>query len=89
MMAASPDDGPALAPIRLRDMGAFHVGGHDLALGGLPRRELVMAEGGQPVALDPNGTYRVEQMYAQYFLSEPPNGRPPLAPRRPVRCPTR
>ncbi|ALX85852.1 hypothetical protein APT56_23200 [Achromobacter denitrificans] len=79
MMAAPLDDGAALAPIRLRDMGAFHVGGRDLALSGLPRRELIMAEGGQPVALDPNGTYRVEQMYAQYFLSEPASGRPPLA----------
>ena len=50
MMAAALDDGAALAPIRLRDMGAFHVGGRDLALSGLPRRELVMAEGGRPAA---------------------------------------
>ena len=55
----------ARAPIRLRDMGSFHVGGRDARLSGLPRREVVMAEGGQPVALDPNGTSRVEQMYAQ------------------------
>lgn len=68
-----------LPPIRLRDMGSFHVGGHDVRLSGLPPRELVMAEGGQPVVLDPNGTYRVEQMYAQYFLSEPASGRAPLA----------
>ena len=80
MMAASPDDGPALAPIRLRDMGAFHVGGHDLALGGLPRRELVMAEGGQPVALDPNGTYRVEQMYACLLYTSPAGERGRICP---------
>ncbi|KAG1449393.1 hypothetical protein G6F57_016644 [Rhizopus arrhizus] len=60
-------------------MGAFHVGGHDVRLSGLACREVVMAEGGQPVSLDPNGTYRVEQMYAQYFLAEPASGRPPLA----------
>lgn len=37
-----------------------------------------MAEGGQPVQLNPNGDYVVEQMYVQYFLPEAPNGRPPL-----------
>ncbi|MDH2050614.1 hypothetical protein [Achromobacter marplatensis] len=73
------DDAGAPPPIRLRDMGSFHVGGHDVRLSGLACREVVMAEGGQPVSLDPNGTYRVEQMYAQYFLAEPASGRPPLA----------
>ncbi|OZI77892.1 hypothetical protein [Bordetella genomosp. 12] len=68
-----------LKPLRLRDMGAFHVGGRDIELRGLPRREVVLAEGGQPVPLNPNGHYRVEQMYAQYFLCDPPNGREPLA----------
>jgi len=79
MMAQVTGAAPALPPIRLRDMGAFHIGGRDILLAGLPRRELVMAEGGQPVQLDPNGTYRVEQMYAQYFLAEPASGRPPVA----------
>ena len=78
-MAQVTGAAPALPPIRLRDMGAFHIGGRDILLAGLPRRELVMAEGGQPVQLDPNGTYRVEQMYAQYFLAEPASGRPPVA----------
>lgn len=64
--------------IRLRDMGSFHVGGRDVVLTGLPAREVILAEGGQPVALNPNGRYRVEQMYAQYFLCDPPNGREPL-----------
>ncbi len=81
MMAAAShqNDLEEPGPLRLRGMGSFHVGGREASLSGLPRREVVMAEGGQPVALDPNGTYRVEQMYAQYFLADPPNGRPPIA----------
>ncbi len=65
-------------PLRLRDMGSFHVGGRRVVLDGLPARELVMAEAGQPVRIDPNGTYHVEQMYAQYFLPEARSGRVPL-----------
>jgi len=64
--------------LRLRDMGAFHVGGREIELRGLPPRELLMAEGGQPVRVDPNGHYRVEQMYAQYFLADPAPDRPPI-----------
>jgi pimeloyl-ACP methyl ester carboxylesterase len=59
-------------------MGSFHTAGRKVTLSGLPVREALMAEGGQPVRLDPNGDYVVEQMYVQYFLPEAPNGRPPL-----------
>lgn len=59
-------------------MGSFHVGGRTVQVTGQPVREWLMAEGGQPVRIDPNGTYVVEQMYAQFFLPEPPSGRPPL-----------
>ncbi len=65
-------------PIRLRDMGSFHVGGRQVMLDGLPVRMQLMAEGGEPVRIDPNGCYTVEQMYAQYFLCEPSNGRLPV-----------
>ncbi|WP_189612266.1 hypothetical protein [Pigmentiphaga litoralis] len=69
---------PGAFPLRLRGMGAFHVGGREVELSGLPVRELLMAEGGQPVRIDPNGRYLVEQMYAQYFLADPDAGRLPL-----------
>ena len=68
----------ATVPLRLRGMGAFHVGGRDVELSGLPVREHLMAEGGQPVRIDPNGRYVVEQMYAQYSLADPDAGRLPL-----------
>jgi pimeloyl-ACP methyl ester carboxylesterase len=69
---------PIAFPLRLRGMGAFHVGGREVELSGLPVRDLLMAEGGQPVRVDPNGRYIVEQMYAQYFLADPDAGRLPL-----------
>lgn len=37
-----------------------------------------MSEGGEPVKIDPNGTYVVEQMYVQYFLPQQSNGKGPL-----------
>lgn len=57
-------------PLRLRDMGSFHVGGQPVVLQGQPATRQVLAAGGEPVLLDPNGTYWVGQMYAQYFLPE-------------------
>lgn len=66
------------APICLRAMGSFHVGGRTVRLENQPRCERVMSAGGQPVSLDFNGTYLVEQMYVQYFLPERANGQGPL-----------
>jgi len=65
-------------PLRLRDMGAFHVGGQALRLQGQPSTREVLAAGGEPVLLDPNGSYWVGQMYAQYFLPETPGRATPL-----------
>jgi pimeloyl-ACP methyl ester carboxylesterase len=77
MSINDPGDGRE-GPIRLRDMGSFHTAGRSVSLSGLPVRELVLAEGGTPVRSNPNGHSIVEQMYAQYFLPEQPNGRGPL-----------
>jgi pimeloyl-ACP methyl ester carboxylesterase len=74
--------GPALAqskePIRLRDMGSFHVGGRYIEVKGQPVKEVVFTPGGVPAKIDPNGTYQVEQMYVQYFLADNRKGRVPL-----------
>ena len=56
------------APIALRDMGSFHVGGRDVEVSGKPVREVVFTPGGVPAKVDLNGTYSVEAMYVQYFL---------------------
>ena len=65
-------------PIALRDMGSFHVGGRLIEITGQPVKEVVFTPGGVPAKVDPNGTYQVEQMYAQYFLVQNPKGKVPL-----------
>ncbi|MYN13961.1 alpha/beta fold hydrolase [Pusillimonas sp. TS35] len=65
-------------PICLRALGSFHIGGRQVQLSGQPSFEQIMSEGGQPVKIDLNGTYVVEQMYVQYFLPHAPNGKGPL-----------
>ncbi|HWP15372.1 MAG TPA: esterase, partial [Xanthobacteraceae bacterium] len=66
------------APIVLRDMGSFHIGGRYIELNGQPISEMVFSPGGEPVKFDPNGKYQVEQMYAQYFLVQNRRGKLPL-----------
>ena len=61
------------APIALKDMGSFHVGGREITISGKPVREVTFTVGGAPAKIDPNGVYQVEQMYVQYFV--PVNGR--------------
>jgi hypothetical protein len=66
------------APIALREMGSFHVGGRDVTLSGKPVREVVFTPGGVPAKVDPNGIYTVEQMYVQYFIPQNQRGALPL-----------
>jgi hypothetical protein len=66
------------APIELRDMGSFHVGGREVAISGMPVKEVVFSPGGVPAKVDPNGAYQVEQMYVQYFLPVRERGTVPL-----------
>src|SRR6266550_185389 len=68
----------AAEPIALRDMGSFHVGGRLVEISGKPIKEVTFTPGGVPAKVDPNGTYQVEQMYAQYFLVQNPKGKLPL-----------
>src|SRR2546422_2303475 len=70
--------GCAQAPISLRDMGSFHVGGRDVEISGKPVREVVFTPGGVPAKVDLNGTYSVEAMYVQYFLPADRRGAVPL-----------
>jgi len=65
-------------PIAPRDMGSFHIGGRQVEVSGQPVREVLFTPGGVPAKVDPNGTYQVEQMYAQYFLVQNRKGKLPL-----------
>ena len=69
---------PPQAPLSLRGMGSFHVGGRIAEINGKPVREVVRQPGGPPAKLDPNGQYMVEQMYVQYFLPADRKGKLPL-----------
>ena len=66
------------APIALRDMGSFHIGGRDVEITGKPVKEVVFTPGGVPAKVDLNGTYAVEAMYVQYFLPANRRGAVPL-----------
>jgi len=75
MLAAA---GCTTAPISLKEMGSFHVGGRDITITGKPVREVVFSPGGVPAKVDPNGVYTVEQMYVQYFIPSDQRGKLPL-----------
>ena len=49
------------APIALKDMGSFHVGGREITISGKPVREVTFTVGGAPAKIDPNGVYQVER----------------------------
>jgi pimeloyl-ACP methyl ester carboxylesterase len=57
---------PARADYMVKEVGSFHVGGRTAALSGMPTRDVVFSPGAQPIKVDPNGEFAVEQMYVQY-----------------------
>lgn len=66
------------APIALKEMGSFHVGGREVTISGRPVKDVVFTPGGVPAKVDPNGTYIVEQSYVQYFIPAVKRGALPL-----------
>ena len=66
------------APITLRDMGSFHIGGREVVISGKPVKEVVFTPGGVPAKVDPNGVYQAEQMYVQYFVPYDLRGKYPI-----------
>lgn len=65
-------------PLALARWGSFHVGGQEVSVSGEPPREVLFTPGSAPAQLDPNGTYLVGAMYAQYMTPEPRRGTLPL-----------
>lgn len=65
--------------INLRSFGSFFVGGSPLVTTGAPLESHVLAKGGVPVTINPNGTTMLGQMYVQYALVDQVYERPPLA----------
>jgi pimeloyl-ACP methyl ester carboxylesterase len=68
----------AAQPLTLERWGSFHVGGREVVVSGQPVREMLFTPGGVPARVDPNGTYLMGGMYAQYMVPAPTRGRFPL-----------
>src|SRR5713101_1042261 len=64
--------------LSVAEVGSFHVGGRAVSLTGLPTRDVVFTAGSQPIKVDPNGDFEVEQMYVQYVKLAQPKARYPL-----------
>lgn len=72
---------PAVAqnqPVALESWGSFHVGGREVVVSGQPVREVLFSPGGVPARVDPNGTYLMGGMYAQYMIPANRRGQAPL-----------
>jgi pimeloyl-ACP methyl ester carboxylesterase len=65
-------------PVALQSWGSFHVGGREVVISGQPVREVLFTPGGVPARVDPNGTYLMGGMYAQYMIPAAPRGQAPL-----------
>lgn len=65
-------------PITLERFGSFHVGGREVVISGQPVRDVLFSPGGVPARVDPNGTYLMASMYAQYFVPRPLRSAAPL-----------
>ncbi|CRL45610.1 Alpha/beta hydrolase family protein [Sodalis glossinidius str. 'morsitans'] len=56
------------AAYTLREMGSFYLGAPPHTVAGADVSDYVLAPGGVPVSIDPNGTTSVGQAWGQYFL---------------------
>ncbi len=66
------------AVIEVEEVGSYHIGGRQVSLSGLPKREIVYTVGAAPLMVDPNGDFEVEQMYVQYVRLATPKAKFPL-----------
>ncbi|MGL9773050.1 MAG: hypothetical protein ACR5LG_01485 [Sodalis sp. (in: enterobacteria)] len=56
------------AAYTLREMKSFYLGAPPHTVAGADVSDCVLAPGGVPVSIDPNGTTNVGQAWLQYFL---------------------
>lgn len=67
-----------VGPVTLERFGSFHVGGRMVEISGQPVREYMPTRGGALNRIDPNGSYTVGAMYAQYMIPAQQRGTAPL-----------
>ncbi|HET6499648.1 MAG TPA: alpha/beta fold hydrolase [Amycolatopsis sp.] len=68
--------GPSAGPLSLSAMGSFTVGGRRLRVSGQPAQVVAVSRDLPEFVVDPNGTYRVEHAYVQYFIPAEPRHLP-------------
>jgi pimeloyl-ACP methyl ester carboxylesterase len=66
------------APLLVREIGSFHVGGHIARIEGLPPRGRISTASGPVHPIDPNGEIMVGQMYVQFVRLAAPRATAPL-----------
>jgi len=76
--AAVAAEGAAGTPLRVAEIGSFHIGGRPVTLSGLPTREIVFTAGAPPFVVDPNGDFETGQMYVHFVRLADPDARYPL-----------
>ncbi|HBK07133.1 MAG TPA: esterase [Acetobacteraceae bacterium] len=64
--------------MKVREIGGFHIGGHQVSLTGLPARPMVLTQGAAPRVFSADGDFETGQMYAQFVRLEAPAARYPL-----------
>ena len=69
---------PACADILVKEIGSFHIGGHEVVISGQPTKEVSFTAGMAPLQIDPNGAFEIEQMYVQYVKLAAPKFKYPL-----------
>ena len=78
LLAAAAASPRAMADYVVREIGSFHLGGHQATLTGLPTRDVVFSPGSPPFKVDPNGEFEVEQMYVQFVKLAQPRAKVPI-----------
>jgi pimeloyl-ACP methyl ester carboxylesterase len=64
--------------VTLARWGSFHVGGQRVVVAGQPMRQVQFAPGNPPTPVDPNGSYLVGGLYAQFMQPAPVRGAHPM-----------
>jgi pimeloyl-ACP methyl ester carboxylesterase len=78
LLVAATASRPAAADYLVKEVGSFHLGGHQATLTGLPTRDVVFSPGSPPFKVDPNGEFEAEQMYVQFVKLAQPRAKMPI-----------
>ncbi|MBP2658393.1 MAG: esterase [Firmicutes bacterium] len=64
--------------LKVKNIGSFYVGGHEITLSELPVYNDIFTQGGPVRKVDPNGSFETGQMYVQYVQLKNPKAKYPI-----------